>query len=130
LQAFCGSGSAWQDLRFDEDREEFPVLSWEQISTQIEKDKGSSTVHAIERLNWLLLYVPLKSPLALARDLAFALDRDLDRVFDGTLVRDLDSARVLALDRDLARMIAAFVLNWLCVVEKRANGELPVVEGL
>jgi hypothetical protein len=51
---------------------------------------------------------------ARALDLARALDRDLAR----------------ALDRDLARVNAAFVLNWLCVVEKRANGELPINQAL
>jgi hypothetical protein len=90
----------------------------------------------------------------LARDLASALDRDLDlagRYLDRALLRDLDLAgRDLdrAFDRDLdlagdldldlardldldrARALAAFVLNWLCVVEKRANGELPVVQSL
>jgi len=91
---------------------------------------------------------------ALARDLdrALALDRDL-----ASLDRDRDFARALAarLDRALdfdpddpdlaydpynryfyarrrarALALSVFMLNWLCIIEGRANGELPVTEGL
>jgi hypothetical protein len=73
----------------------------------------------------LLLYVALQTASSL-RVLARGLDLDLYHVLD----RNLDCAGDRALDRDLARVNAAFVLNWLCVVEKRANGELPINQAL
>jgi energy-coupling factor transporter ATP-binding protein EcfA2 len=71
---------------------------------------------------------------------------DLDRSLDRATTRDLDMGRgpdralQLARARDLAREVAErpielyaaadVLLNWLCVVELRAQGKLPVVEGL
>jgi hypothetical protein len=81
----------------------------------------------------------------LARALA-DLDRNLaglDRTFDlelalfdaFTRVRTF-VYRAIALNRnreikiDFGRVLRVYMLNWLCVVEQRADGRLPVVEGL
>ncbi len=128
LQTLCRSGRAWQGLCFfsnDKDRETFPTLPWNEIRAQAENDRGWTTASFTLRSNWLLLYVALQTASSL-RVLARGLDLDLYHVLD----RNLDCAGDRALDRDLARVNAAFVLNWLCVVEKRANGELPINQAL
>jgi hypothetical protein len=51
-----------------------------------------------------------------------------DRARDRALARALDRDRYRVLDLD--RALAAYMLNRLCIVEKRAEGNLPVVEGL
>jgi hypothetical protein len=109
----------------DKDRETFPTLPWNEIRAQAENDRGWTTASFTLRSNWLLLYVALQTASSL-RVLARGLDLDLYHVLD----RNLDCAGDRALDRDLARVNAAFVLNWLCVVEKRANGELPINQAL
>ena len=93
----------------------------------------------------------LASARALARDRDFNLARDLalglasglgldPHSFDPTLAdymgpaltRDIGPAftRDVALARGSDRVKAARFLNWLCVIEKRANGELPVTQAL
>jgi hypothetical protein len=75
----------------------------------------------------------------LDRDLARAGDLDLDRALD--LARDLDHDLDIALDHVFDRtgvfdrvcdifVLSAYLLNWMCVIEKRVAGELCAGEAL
>ena len=69
--------------------------------------------------------------LALDHDLAHAFGRDLDLALIGRdLAFILDFNQAERRDRALYREIMAFMLNWLCIVEGRAKGELRSLEGL
>ncbi|MFL6546786.1 MAG: hypothetical protein ACJ8LM_16610 [Candidatus Udaeobacter sp.] len=57
-------------------------------------------------------------------------DRNLNRAFNRvrTLISDFGVDTKTNLNRDLT--LCTFVLNWLCVIEKRTRGELPAADGL
>ena len=117
--------TAWKDLPFfaKRDRDEIPVLGSSEILNQVSQDvdlttrerSGGKFARASARLAWFDLFTR-------ARARARVLDRD----------RDLDRAHARALNLDLSLHLdrAAFALNWLTVVEKRARGEMPPGAGL
>jgi hypothetical protein len=96
LRTFCDSGGGYQGLRFfsKEANENIPFLPWQEILEQIKKDRESSTVRAVHRLNLLMSY------LTLARDRDGFLARV--RAFVRALDRVLVHVHVHASDLDLA----------------------------
>jgi hypothetical protein len=144
LETLRAGNDLWLGLRFfaEGDNDSVLALPAGEVLKRIKSDAGflvaaQERTLQLRRICRRLLWFALWCGNDLARDRnldrVHYLARDLARARDFTPALDVGRARALAFNLDPHVDHAgyrAFVLNWLCVIDKRAEGELPVNEAL